>query len=543
MDLKTIFRRGWTRFRSYGLNLIVLSILTGMFAGFIVACYTICAGYGEELSSAFYALLLENPAYIPLLFLALVAGAFVIGTLTKLVPMIRGSGIPQTEGAARGLLVFNWFTSMCSMFAASLACIFLGLPAGSEGPSVQIGGCAGDAVGIALRRSRMIRRLQISAGASAGFAVAFNAPITGMIFSLEEAFKSLSPQAFICSSISVITALFVRNAFRTAVNMSVGFFLDGFAFGGAETAADYAFVALGALIVALVAVVFYYGMFAVKKLFRKVTFFKGVGKFLFPFLFAGACGLISSYCIGGGLSFIDALSTGGTGAISVEGVFGLSTGASVAIVVALRFIALIIIMACGVPCGAFVPMLAVGAGLGALLSVGFQTVGMSAEFSDFFVIICMAAFFTAFVRAPITSICMTFELTGQFENFLPVLMGVTIGYIISEICRLQPGYEKLLNEFIETEGINAGVKKVTLTVKIQSGSQADGGKVRKIIWPANGLITSVIHADGRTEVPDGATILSAGENIIFVCETDDEKRLKEYLYEIVGEPSDTLDDK
>ena len=479
-----------------------------------------------------YALLLENPAFIPLLFVVLAIGAILIGTLTKFVPMVKGSGIPQTEGAARGLFRIRWYAVMCSMFAGSLACVFLGLSAGSEGPSVQLGGCAGDAVAVSLKRSYMIRRLQISAGASAGFAVAFNAPITGMIFSVEEAFKSLSPAAFICSAISVITALFVRNSVRGALGFSVGFSFDNFVFAEASYT-DIAFVALGAVIVALVAVAFYYAMFATKKAFTKVRFWGGRGKYLFPFLIAGVFGLITSYCIGGGHGFIDALSTGGTGDISGISVMGLSVGISIAIIVIFRFISMISVMSVGVPCGVFVPMLAVGAGAGALLSVGFQNIGMAPEFSDYFVIICMTVFFTTFVRAPITGICMVFELTGQFKNFLPALLGITIAYIVSEVCHLHPGYEKMLAQFIKSEVLDKNVRKVSLTLKIAEGSQVDGNRLRKIIWPANGLVTEVIRADGSTEVPDGATTLSAGDSIVFECETDNEKSLKEYLADIV----------
>jgi hypothetical protein len=190
----------------------------------------------------------------------------------------------------------------------------------------------------------------------------------------------------------------------------------------------------------------------------------------------------------------------------------------------------------GVPCGVFIPMLAIGAGLGGVCSLLFQNIGFNAASSDYLVIICMAVFFTTFVRAPITGICMVFELTGQFQNFLPTLLGITVGYIISEVCRLQPGYEKLLSMFVEEEGCLEHVKKVRLTVLVQAGSTADGAKVKKIIWPTNGLVTNLIKADGTAIVPDGNTILSAGEELTFECETSNEKQLLEYLYEIVGKP-------
>lgn len=201
-------------FLDNGINLVLLSVLTGLFAGVAVTFYNILANIGEDTSAKLYQLIRENPAFFPLLLLGLASGGMVIGTLVRFVPMIRGSGIPQIEGAARGVVRFKWYVTMCSMFAASLACIFLGLSAGAEGPSLQMGGCAGDAVGAALKRNKMTRRLQIAAGSSAGLAVAFNAPVTGLVFAMEEAFRSFSPQVFISAAISVVVALFTRNAIR-----------------------------------------------------------------------------------------------------------------------------------------------------------------------------------------------------------------------------------------------------------------------------------------------------------------------------------------
>ena len=91
------------------LNMVIMSVLTGLFAGVVVTFYNILMSLGEETSEKLYSMLLDNPAFIPLLFVGLAAGALVIGTLVKLVPMIRGSGIPQIEGAARGVVRFKWY--------------------------------------------------------------------------------------------------------------------------------------------------------------------------------------------------------------------------------------------------------------------------------------------------------------------------------------------------------------------------------------------------------------------------------------------------
>ncbi|MDE7167562.1 MAG: chloride channel protein [Clostridia bacterium] len=520
------------------LNMVIMSVLTGLFAGVVVTFYNILMSLGEGTSEKLYSMLLGNPAFIPLLFVGLAAGALVIGTLVKLVPMIRGSGIPQIEGAARGVVRFKWYITLTSMFAASLACVLMGYPAGAEGPSLEIGGCCGSATGTLLRRNQMVKRLQIASGSSAGLAVAFNAPITGVVFALEEAFRSFSPQVFICAAISVVTAVVTRNAIRPALGFGVGFAFEGFEFAHIGFSGSdlifFLWVALAAIIVSLAGVGFYYLVFASKKLFKKIKFLKGVGKYIIPFVLAGAFGLITLYSTGGGHSFIEALSTKGTGEISGISVFGIGLIASLIIIVVIRFITAVMTMGCGVPCGVFIPMLAVGAGLGAILSILFQMGGMDPKFGDYLIIICMAAFFTCIVKAPITGMVMVFELTGQFVNFLPALLGVTIGYLIGMLFKTEAIYEKNLEQYIADEKLYAKVQKVRLELKVMLNSKADGAKVRKIVWPTNGLVVGVIKEDGTQTVADGETVLHAGEGIIFECETDDEKELMEYMYSIVG---------
>lgn len=534
-------KRTLRSFADNGINLVLVSMLTGIFAGVVVTFYNILMSLGEETSISLYTLVRDNPAFVPLLFAGLAAGSLVIGTVAKLVPMVRGSGIPQIEGAARGKVRFNWYITMCSMFAASLACVFMGYPAGAEGPSLEIGGCAGSAVGTILKRNQMVKRLQIASGASSSLAVAFNAPVTGLVFAMEEAFRSFSPQVFICAAISVVSALFTRNALRFAVlgGDKVGFTFVNFDFEFAFDGAGGIFclwVVLAAVIVSLLGVGFYYAVFATKKLFKKITFFKGVGKFIIPFVFAGAAGLVTVYSIGGGHDFIQSLASGGTGEIEIERIFGIGVAVSLLIVVIIRMITGVLSMGCGVPCGVYIPMLAIGAGAGALLSILFQKAGMDGVYSDYLVIICMASFFTCVVKAPITGIVMVFELTGQFRNFLPALIGIVIGYLIGMLFRTEAIYEKSLEQYIDDRKIKLNFVKERVRLLIHEHTKADGTPVRAVVWPTNGLVVELIHEDGSQTVPDGETVLHAGQEIVFECETDSRDELLEYLYELVGRP-------
>ncbi len=533
MRFKNSLRRAFTAFTHYGLNIVCLSVITGICAGVLITFYTICTSYGEEYSRMLYELVALHPAFVPLLLVGLAAGGIAVGTLVKFVPMIRGSGIPQIEGACRGKFPFNWYITLCSMFAASLACVFMGLAAGSEGPSIEMGGCVGEGTSKMLRRPYMLRRLQIAGGASAGFAVAFNAPVTGMIFALEEAFKSFSPAVFASASVSVITALAVRTGIRLSLGMSAGYAFEGFVFNSPDLA-GYGYTVAAALVVSLFAVMFYYASSGAKKLFSKLTFLGGAGKYAIPFALSGAFGLVTVYAMGGGHNFIHSLATGGTGLFGEISVWGLGLGASLAVIVALRFASITMFTGCGVPCGVFIPMLSVGAGCGALLSVGFSAAGMDAAYCDFLIIICMAAFFTTYVRAPVTGLFMVFELTGQFANLLPALLAIVTASLVAEVFRLEPGYEKSLHAFIREEGFEKHDKTVRITLKIMPRSLADGRRINKIIWPSDGLVVSLADECGGAAVPSGGTKMRAGQTLVFECRTDNEAEVRDYLITITG---------
>lgn len=529
MDGKKLKKRA-KLLSEYGINLVALSILTGLFSGTLITFYNILTGIGEEQSVKLYKLIAANPGFVPLLFIGLAAGAIIIGTATRLIPMIRGSGVPQVEGAARGILHFKWYSVMCSMFAASLACVFMGMPAGSEGPSLELGGCAGDGVASMLRRSLMVKRLQIAAGSAAGLATAFNAPVTGLSFAMEEAFRSFSAQVFTCSAISVLVSVTVRNLVRTALGFPVGFTFTTFQFVSPEPM-TYLWTAIAAVCAGLLGVAFYHLMLLCRKGFSKIKFLKGAGKYIIPFMIAGACGLITAYSMGGGHEFIQSLGSLHEG--EFERIFGISVAATLAIVVLFRFVSTILAVGCGMPYGIFVPVLATGAGLGALLCTGFESAGMNAEWADYIIIITMAAYFTTVVRAPVTGLIMIFEFTGQFSFLLPALLGVAIGYVIGEVFRTQSVFEKCLDLIVEDQKVQTGATKRRVILDVEEGSYAEGRAIRSVLWPAGGMVTEVLPVTGERFVPDGKTVLSAGDKITFECVAASEEDIKGYLADIV----------
>lgn len=517
----------------YGVQLVAVGSLTGLFAGLVVTLYQALTHMAEEFARGYYGFFRENPAFIPLLFLALFVGGVVVGGVVQVVPAIRGSGIPQTEGEARGLLRFRWYRTLTGMFAASLFTIFMGLSAGSEGPSIQIGGACGGAVSDLLRRSTAVRRYQITGGACTGLAVAFNAPLTGMAFAFEDAHKRFTPEVFVCSFISVVVGVITRNLLRPAMGLDVGSVFTDYSFAGVP-AFDFTFllyVLFAAFVCAFVGVGFYFLVFRAKKLFQKITFWKNAGKMIIPFLLCGACGLITVNVMGGGYDFIQAL--GSESETGVELVFSSPLWATLLIVVILKLILTVANMGAGVPCGAFIPMLAIGAGIGALMSLLCLRMGMPPAYSDALILICMATFFTTVVKAPVTGIIMTVELTGEFIFLLPVILGVAIGYLLGDVFRTQPIYDALLEEIVEEQRASSVRRKVSVVLRVEKDAPADGRAIRDILWPSQAVVTDVTRA-GKQILVEGRTTLRAGDIVAVTGNTAEEDVFLKMLTSAAG---------
>lgn len=518
---------------NYGFQIVAVGAVTGLFAGLVVTLYNLLAAMAEEFSRGYYGFFRENPAFIPLLFLALFVGAIVIGGLLRFLPMIRGSGIPQTEGATRGLLHYKWYQALTGMFAASLFTIFMGLSAGSEGPSIMIGGACGCGVSDVLRRNAIVRRYQITGGACAGLAVAFNAPFTGMAFAFEEAHKRFTPEVFVCSFSSVVFAVLTRNLLRFAMGLPVAAAFSTFSFAGVDQTQFlfYAYVFLAALLCSFAGVGFYFLILLCLRIFKKLVFWKNMGKLTIPFLAAGVFGLLTANVMGGGSEFILSL---GSGSEETAVLFSSPLWATLLVVVVLKLIATVLNIGAGVPCGVFVPMLSIGAGLGALLELLCVRIGMDAAYADALILICMATFFTTVVKAPITGIVMVVELTWNFTFLLPVILGVAVGYLMGDLFRTEPLYDKLLERILEEQEKSAERVKVYARFRVLEGSTAAGRSVRDVLWPTGARIILLEHA-GTAAVPDGNSVLSVGDVLTVSGETTDEKDYIDSLIAIVGE--------
>lgn len=523
-----------SRLYRHGVQLMAVGIVTGILSGIVVTFFNIAADLFSKYAKDVYALVRENPAFVPLLFVALAIIAFAIATVSKFVPMVRGSGIPQTEGAARGLLELKWYKSLPAMAASCLVCILSGLTAGAEGPSMFIGATCGEGTSKLLRCTDMEKRYQITGGACAGLAVAFNAPLTGITFAFEEAHRRFTPAIFICAFSSVLSAIITRNALYGWMNLPVEGTLSSFSLIQIPLK-SYGFVALAAVVSGICGFGFYNLCLLSKKLFAKIqtknTLTTTYLKLLFPFIFAGVFGLITASVMGGGHSFIESLGThGGTTQQSVATIFSSPVVVTLILVLVMRVIATALNLGAGVPCGIFIPMLAIGACIGTLVAKLGVAWGMPAEYADCIVMICMATFFATIVKAPLTAIIMVVELTWQFTLLVPVVLGVSFGYMVSEVFGARSIYDELLDSILDEQHVH--LTKQTYVATVEDGSIAMHKPIRDVLWPNNLLIRS-IKRDGISIVPASDTVLQVGDELSIQAECVDYDNFKVSVDEIV----------
>lgn len=516
------------------IELIIVGSITGIFAGAIVTFFNILAHHGEEISRDVYAYVRANPAFLPLLIFALFSGAFLIGVAVNISSVIRGCGIPQAEGGTRGIIRFTWWRDSTLMFATCLLSIFMGLSIGTEGPSVLIGACAGDGVAAISRRNQMVRKYQITGGACTGLAVASNAPLTGMAFAFEEAYKRLTPEVFICSVSSVVFGMLTKNLIYRLLNMQIVNAFSTYTFFDLPLS-SYGFVVLAGIACGLLGVGFYKFTFLMRKAFKSIKFrnekISHTIRILIAVLVGGLISFLAFSVMGGGHELIESLGSGTPA--TPESLFGLGLAATLAVVLVLKFIVTTVNVGSGMPCGIFIPLIAIGACLGALLNMLWQAWGMEKQYCDLMIMICMAAFFTTVVKAPITSIVMICEFTGSFAHLLPAIIAVAIAYIIGELFRTEGIYEELLEQYERETGIHERVVSEVLIITLVQGAIADNRQVRNVLWPKGVRVREITRGD-ETILPDGDTILHGGDVLTIVCKTDNSVKTKDELYHILG---------
>lgn len=504
------------RYRSFRYALILEGIVVGAISGAFVVLFRYLLTYAEVLLSMVLSYGKNHLWLIPVWFAFLAAAAFVVALLVKWEPFISGSGIPQVEGEMMGELDPCWWRVLAAKMTGGLLAIGCGLSLGREGPSIQLGAMAAKGLSRLTQRTRTEEKLLITCGASAGLSAAFNAPIAGVLFSLEEVHKHFSPELLLSTLASSITADFIsRNVFGLQP-------IFNFQITNMMPLSTYGYVIAFGVIIGAMGVLYNNCLSLTQDLYLKIPF--QPVRVLIPFLLAGIFGFTYPYVLGGGHPLVETLTTD-----------QMVLGALIVLLIA-KFSFSMISFGCGAPGGIFLPLLVMGAVSG---SIYYHAVGLAADslngLLDNFIILGMAGYFSAIVRAPITGVILISEMTGSFSHLLTLSIVSLVAYVIPDMFHTAPVYDQLLHRLLKKlkpQKYSAFTgEKVLVEGMIFHGSEAEGRKVSEINWPETCLLVSLVRGDAEF-VPRGDTVFLAGDKIVILCDGLVEGELYRLLHDV-----------
>jgi CIC family chloride channel protein len=341
-------------------------------------------------------------------------------------PHAVGSGIPHVEAVLREQLPPAPYGLVATKLTGGILAIGSGLALGREGPCVQIGASCGVFTGRIFRRSWPDCRVLLAAGAGAGLAAAFNAPIAGAVFVLEELVQRFEHRIAIAALAASATGIaFARVLTGDAPDFNVG------TLEYATPATRSLFFVLGC-VSGLLAIAYnrtlLATMTAVERLDRLPVHLRAA-------LIGAAVGVLAWYA--------PAL-VGGGDAITQRALIGAEALSLVPLAFLLRFGLGAISYAAATPGGLFAPLLVLGAqsGLlfGAACRLSFPNLSVQPEA---FAVVGMAAFFTGVVRAPVTGIVLVTEMTNSVTMLLPMVGACFTAMLVPTLLRDAPIYDAL----------------------------------------------------------------------------------------------------
>ncbi len=507
----------WHNFR---LTLVFEGVIVGLLSGLLVVLYRFLLEETGILSKNIYFYLTRHHWLIPVWLIILLVIGYILGILIKKEPMISGSGIPQVEGVLLRRLRMNWWKVIIGKFIGGVLSIGAGLSLGREGPSVQIGAAVGQGFSRTFKRIKIEEKYLITSGASAGLAAAFNAPLAGVIFALEEVHKNFSPLVLLSAMSASLTADFVSKKFfglkpvfnfnRLSV-LPLNFYL---------------YLILLGIIIGICGVFFNRTLLKTQDMYAKQKWLPAQFRLLLPLLVAGFLGLLLPQVLGGGHELIVSL---------VEDGFTLKV---LIILLVVKFLFTMLSYGSGAPGGIFLPLLVIGALTGNIYgNILVKAFHINNEYVNNFIILAMAGYFTAIVKAPITGSILITEMTGSFQHLLALSVVSITSYITADILRSQPIYESLLEKFLQRNSNNEFVgdnnQCVILEVAVYLGTVLDGKRIKDINWPQHCLLVGVKRGE-KEIIPKGDTTICAGDYLIVLTNEENAAKVKEELLQMAS---------
>lgn len=405
---------------------LLLSIFIGVISGLLVVSFRMAIEWLSVL------LLGSAPnAHRPRLIFAPAMAGLVIAVLARFVfPNVRGSGINQTKAA---LYIHNGYISFRTVigkFLLSALAIGSGHSLGPEDPSLQIGAGVASLVSRRFGMSKAKLRIFAPIGAAAGLAAAFNAPISAILFVIEEVIGQWSAAVLGSIVLSAVSSVVVARSFWGPEPM---FRIPAVTLRDSRELLAYAVLGI-------------VGGFASLLFARANSYLRSAlrrqpewARMLQP----AAAGLLV-----GGIGYFGFTQVMGAGYEAIDQAMHSQFAWKMLLVLALlKIIATTLSFSSGTPGGMFAPTLFIGAMLGAAVG-SFEKIyfpHLTGSLGSY-ALVGMGVLFAAFLRAPLTSVFMVLEVSGNYSIVLPVILANTIAYLISRGLQPIPIFEELTRQ-------------------------------------------------------------------------------------------------
>src|SRR5271155_2398049 len=405
---------------------LILSVFIGIFSGLAVVCFRLAIDWTHL---ALLGPLPETHSW-RLFAVPSLAGLVVAVLVLHLFPGIRGSGVNQTKAA---LYIFNGvipFRTAVGKFICAAIAIGSGQSLGPEDPSLQIGASIASALGRWLQISREKLRLMAPVGAAAGLAAAFNAPISAVLFVIEEVIGRWSAGILGSVVLSAVSSVVIVRWFLGSEPL---FRIPVTTFKRPTELIAYAVLGIvGGLASVAFAKSIGYLRPRLKALPRWTQYFQ-------PALAGLLIGLIA---------FLGAPQVMGAGYDSMDqAMHGQYAWKFLAILAVLKILATTLSFVSGTPGGMFAPTLFIGAMLGG--AVGdlerFYFPHLTGS-TGTYVLVGMGVLFAGFLRVPMTSVFMVLEVSGNYEIIVPVIVANTFSYLVSRSLQNIPIFDMLTRQ-------------------------------------------------------------------------------------------------
>ena len=504
--------------------MIAKSLAVGLAVGVVVSLFRLVIVFAEDTAFSMYEFVSERPALIAPLFILLALVGYGIGWLLKKQPLSGSSGIPQVKGQISGHFQTNWWQTLITKFFGSTVTMMGGLAMGREGPAVQLGGCVGQGIGERFATSPAERKALIASGAGAGLGAVLSAPLAGVMFAIEEIFKYFSPLILLCTMTAALAAQFVTSSI---------FGLEPiFHFELVQdlTLAEHWILIPMGILIGLCGVGYNFFSLEIRKVYRHFLKIPTVYRPIIPFVLAGILGLILPDVLCSGEVIIDKLEL----SLSIEYLL---------LLLVVKFVFFQICFGSGAPGGNLFPIFVLGSMIGAVCGyLAVNYLGFAPELYPNFVILGMAAYFTAIARTPITAVILLLEVTGSFQPLLSLAVVSLIAYVVADLLKSQPIYEALLEAMLadkksKEKGTTAErrdpVCEAMLEQIVHYGSFADGKKVKALVLPKDCLIIS-IKRGAHTLIPNGETRILPEDYLVFITYNCDEAAAYEELLKLTS---------